>query len=135
MAEFFHPDRLQKLEDLKASGADPYPAQAGFAPIAGADATGADTPADGPERELATDILAKSEERQGETVLIYGRVLGRRGYGKLAFLDICDQSGRIQTCLQKDLVVPEEFAHLKQMNLGDIVAVEGELHTPWQKIT
>jgi len=121
MAEFFHPDRLQKLEDLKASGADPYPAQADFAPIDGAPT------ADGPKRELALDILADSEARQGETVLIYGRVLGRRGYGKLAFLDVCDQSGRIQACLQKDLVQPEEFAHLKQMNLADIVAVEGEL--------
>lgn len=121
MAEFFHPDRLQKLEDLIASGADPYPAQAGF------DSVCTDGASKCPQRELALDILAKSEQRQGETVLIYGRVLGRRGYGKLAFLDICDQSGRIQACMQKDLVLPEEFARLKQMNLGDIVAVEGEL--------
>jgi len=121
MAEFFHPDRLQKLEDLKASGADPYPAQAAFAPIDGVTATS------GPKRELAAALLAQAEERQGETVLIYGRVLGRRGYGKLAFLDVCDQSGRIQACMQKDLVLPAEFAHLKQLNLGDIIAVEGEL--------
>ncbi|MHC4824681.1 MAG: lysine--tRNA ligase [Planctomycetota bacterium] len=119
MADFFHPDRLQKLEDLKASGADPYPAQAAFPT--------ADGEEQGPTREFATDILAAAEERTGETVTVFGRVLGRRGYGKLAFLDVHDQTGRIQACLQKDLLAAEDFALLKQMNLGDFVAVQGEL--------
>ena len=119
MADFFHPDRLQKLEDLKASGVDAYPAQSAFPPVSGQ--------ASAEVREFATDILADAEARQGDRVLIHGRVLGRRGYGKLAFLDVCDQSGRIQACLQKDLVEAEDFARLKQLNLGDIVAIEGEL--------
>ena len=119
MADLFHPDRLQKLEDLKASGADPYPAQAAF--------SSADGQPSGPAREMAAAILAQAEERIGETVTIYGRVLGRRGYGKLAFLDVHDQTGRIQACLQKDLVDAEDFARLKAMNLGDFVAIQGEL--------
>lgn len=119
MADLFHPDRLQKLEDLKASGADPYPAQANFPVEDGAAA--------GPVREFAADLLADAEERTGETITVFGRVLGRRGYGKLAFLDLHDQTGRIQICLQKDLVSAEDFALLKQMNLGDFIAVQGEL--------
>ncbi len=119
MAELFHPDRLQKLEDLKASGVNPYPAQAAFPPSA--------NQAEAPARSLAADLLADAENRFGEVVTIYGRVLGRRGYGKLAFLDVHDQSGKIQACLQKDLLTAEDFALLKQLNLGDFVAVCGTL--------
>ncbi len=110
MAEFFHPDRLQRLDELRAAATDPYPARVPY-----------------PGRELAADVLAAADERQEEQVVVCGRVLGRRGYGKLAFLDLHDQSGRIQVCLQKDRLDEAEFARLKQLNLGDLIAVRGEL--------
>ena len=109
MTDFFHPDRLQKLADLQELGVEPYPARC-------------------PEgRELGADLVANYDKREGETVTIAGRVLGRRGYGKLAFLDIVDQSGRIQACLQKDRLSADDFALLKCLNLGDFVSVTGEL--------
>lgn len=110
MAEFFHPDRLQRLVELRAAGTDAYPAQVPY-----------------PGRELAATLLAQAEELQGQQVVLCGRVLGRRGYGKLAFLDVHDQSGRIQVCLQKDKLSEQDFARLKQLNLGDVIAVEGEM--------
>jgi len=110
MADFFHPDRLQRLQELRAAGTDPYPAQAPY-----------------PGREFAADLLASASERQGQEVVLCGRVLGRRGYGKLAFLDVHDQSGRIQACLQKDKLSEQDFARLKQLNLGDVIAIRGEL--------
>ncbi len=110
MADFFHPDRLQKLEELRTAGTDAYPAQVPY-----------------PGRELAATLLAQAEELQGQQVVLCGRVLGRRGYGKLAFLDVHDQSGRIQVCLQKDKLSEEDFARLKQLNLGDVIAVQGEM--------
>jgi lysyl-tRNA synthetase class 2 len=109
MSDAFHPDRLEKLEELRALGVDPYPARA-------------------PEgREPAAEVAAAAEAREGQTVTVHGRVLGRRGYGKLAFLDLGDQSGRVQACLQKDRLPAEDFALLKVLNLGDIVSVTGEL--------
>ena len=108
MSELFHPDRLARLDALREAGVDPYPERS-------------------PEgREFAAELLAAAEERQGETVTVHGRILGRRGYGKLAFLDLHDQSGRIQACMQKDLLPEDEFALLKQINLGDFVSVTGE---------
>ncbi len=109
MPEFFHPDRLQKLADLQALGADPYPARSPQ------------------ERDRAATLSACFEQREGHTVTICGRVSGRRGYGKLAFLDVQDESGRIQACLQKDRLSADDFALLKVLNLGDFVAVTGEL--------
>ena len=109
MTDFFHPDRLLKLADLQDQGVEPYPARC-------------------PEgRELGAGLIADYDKREGQTVTIAGRVMGRRGYGKLAFLDVVDESGRIQACLQKDRLSAEDFALLKCLNLGDFVSVTGEL--------
>src|SRR5688572_10618046 len=48
-----------------------------------------------------------------------GRVMGRRGHGKLVFLDLVDRSGRIQ------LLAAADRAGEVDVNLGDIVGVEG----------
>jgi len=114
MSDSFHPDRVQKLEDLRSQGTDPYPA----------------TPPQ--NREWAADLLRTFENRVGETATVCGRIMGRRGYGKLAFLDIEDQSGRIQAVMEKALLEPADFALLKSLNLGDIVEIHGELK-PTQK--
>ena len=114
MADSFQPDRIQKLEDLKASGVDPYPAT---------------PPA---SRAMAADVLATFENCVGDEVTLCGRVMARRGYGKLAFLDLADQSGRIQAVMEKALLSPEDFSLLKMMNLGDLVEITGELK-PTQK--
>ncbi|MBL7009003.1 MAG: lysine--tRNA ligase [Planctomycetes bacterium] len=109
MSDSFHPDRLEKLAELRALGVDPYPARS-------------------PQgREATAALVAAVDQRLGEAVTIHGRVLGRRGYGKLAFLDVGDQSGKLQACLQKDRLPAGDFALLKALNLGDIVSVSGEL--------
>ncbi len=48
-----------------------------------------------------------------------GRVLGRRGHGKLVFADLVDRSGQIQLLLSAERVGPVD------LDLGDIVGVEG----------
>ncbi|HEX9794355.1 MAG TPA: amino acid--tRNA ligase-related protein, partial [Planctomycetota bacterium] len=115
MTEPFHPDRLQRLVELRAAGVDPYPPRAGF------EALGAE------RREPAAELAAAADARAGETVAVSGRILGRRGYGKLVFLDLWDRSGRIQVCLQKDRVPEADFGLTKLVNRGDFVAVRGEL--------
>ncbi len=113
MPDYFHPDRLQKLADLQDSGADAYPASISVF---------GDLP-----RGMSLDLLARAEEIQNTEVCVAGRVLGRRGYGKLAFIDLHDGDGSIQVVLQKDLLPAEDFALLKCLNLGDFIALRGEM--------
>ena len=51
---------------------------------------------------------------------IAGRVLARRDFGKLVFLDLVDRSGRIQL-----LVRPDAVGALAHLDLGDIIGIEG----------
>jgi lysyl-tRNA synthetase class 2 len=107
--EIAHPDRRQRLEELRAAGVDPFPARAPSGP-----------------RSLAATLLADADALQGRTVHVLGRILGRRGYGKLAFLDLHDPSGKIQVCLQKDKLSEADFSLLASLNRGDLIAVSGE---------
>ncbi|TAH35537.1 MAG: lysine--tRNA ligase [Planctomycetota bacterium] len=109
MKDLFHPDRLQKLEEIRSLGADPYPARAPRG------------------REWAAPAAAAADARAGATVTIHGRVRGRRGYGKLTFLDLVDASGKIQACLQQEQLPPAEFALLGALHLGDFASVTGTL--------
>jgi lysyl-tRNA synthetase class 2 len=108
MEEVFSADRLERIAALRDAGVDPYPARV-------------------PEgRMLAAEVLELGEEGYGTGVRVSGRILGRRGYGKLAFLDLVDGSGRIQICLQKDRLSEGDFGLLGQLNRGDFLFVEGE---------
>jgi lysyl-tRNA synthetase, class II len=62
--------------------------------------------------------LEPGEEAGGERRLA-GRVMGRRGHGKLVFLDLVDRSGRIQLLCTADRAGPVD------VNLGDVVGVTG----------
>ncbi len=62
----------------------------------------------------------------GVTYRLAGRVVGRRGQGKLVFLDLDDRSGRLQLMATADGVGEDLLARIGSVNLGDIVGVEGE---------
>jgi lysyl-tRNA synthetase, class II len=66
-----------------------------------------------------TDPLAPGEEG-AEPRRLAGRVLGRRGHGKLVFLDLADRSGQIQLLCSADRAGPVD------LDLGDIVGVVGK---------
>ena len=53
-----------------------------------------------------------------------GRLTGRRGHGKAAFLDLTDRSGRIQLHARKD-VLGDAYERLVDLDLGDVIGVEG----------
>ncbi len=65
----------------------------------------------------------------GETgdvpVRVAGRLTGRRGQGKVAFLDIEDRSGRIQLWAARDRIGDDAMAALLDLDLGDIVGADG----------
>jgi lysyl-tRNA synthetase class 2 len=64
------------------------------------------------------DVLEPGRE-SGERRRLAGRVLGRRGHGKLVFLDLVDRSGQIQLLCAADRVGPVD------VDLGDIVGATG----------
>jgi lysyl-tRNA synthetase class 2 len=56
---------------------------------------------------------------------VAGRLTARRGHGGAAFLDLVDRSGRIQLHAREDVLGAESFERLTDLDLGDLVGVEG----------
>ena len=63
----------------------------------------------------------------GVTYRLAGRVLARRGQGKVVFCDLEDRSGRIQLMGSVDAMDASPFAALGDVSIGDVVGVDGEL--------
>jgi lysyl-tRNA synthetase, class II len=83
------------------------------------------TPTRFPDREPIASVRAEAENLEPggeaeETHRVAGRVLGRRGHGKLVFLDLVDRSGQIQLLCSADRVGPVD------LDLGDIIGVSGK---------
>ncbi|MDQ2622059.1 MAG: lysine--tRNA ligase [Actinomycetota bacterium] len=103
-------ERREKLNRLRSAGIDPFPH-------------------DFPGREEIDGVIGQHEglEPGTETDVTHkvaGRIVGRRGHGKAAFIDLRDASGQIQIHARAD-VLGEPFALLEDLDLGDIVGVEG----------
>jgi len=103
--------RRAKLERLRADGVDPFPpSYPGVTPVSAVHAAHADLPA-GEDSETRYRVA--------------GRLHARRGQGKMAFLDLDDRSGRIQLQARVDVLGEEQMARLLELDLGDIVGVDG----------
>ncbi len=104
-------DRRQKLERLREAGIDPFPPEFGeredIAEVRAA------------HEGLAPGIETDSRHR------VAGRLIGRRGHGKACFLDLRDASGQIQLHAREDLLGEEAYEVLVDLDLGDIIGVEG----------
>jgi lysyl-tRNA synthetase, class II len=108
--------RRAKLERLRAEGIDPYPHAF-------------------PDRDHVEEIEAKhdpAELGEGEheqfTYRVMGRITGKRGHGKTAFLDVRDVSGTIQAYARRDVLGEEAFGRVEDLDIGDLVGVVGPLH-------
>ena len=103
-------ERRAKLAELRAAGVDPFPHE--FR-----------------DRAAVADVLERhtglqAGEETDDTVRLAGRLTGRRGHGKAAFLDLTDRSGRIQLHARKD-VLGDSYEPLVGLDLGDVVGIEG----------
>jgi lysyl-tRNA synthetase class 2 len=72
--------------------------------------------------------LAESSARYA----LAGRVMARRDFGKAAFLQLQDRSGRCQVYVAQEQLGEELFALYRQLDIGDIVGVAG---TPFRTKT
>jgi lysyl-tRNA synthetase class 2 len=77
------------------------------------------------EVRTAHETLEAGAE-SGATYRLAGRVMARRGQGKLVFLDLEDRSGRLQLLAALDVLGEEALAKVSAISLGDVVGVEGE---------
>lgn len=102
--------RKEKLQRLRAAGVDPYPARFRRTHTA----------------EEAIDLLGDAQEADS-TVSVAGRVTATRQMGKASFLDLRDGSGRIQIYLKQENVGVDQYALLKEIDLGDFLGIEGAL--------
>ena len=109
-------ERRAKVERLREEGVDPFPRSF-------------------PDRNRIAAILAAHDpaelgegEHSDHTYRIAGRVTGKRGHGKTAFLDVRDLSGTIQAYARVDALGEEAFDRITSLDIGDVVGVDGHLH-------
>ncbi|MBO5743370.1 MAG: hypothetical protein J6R68_03720, partial [Clostridia bacterium] len=74
-------------------------------------------------------IMAKISNLDGENVVVAGRIMSKRGMGKVGFLHVADMEGQIQVFVKKDIFGEEEYNRFKKLDIGDIVGAEGEVFT------
>jgi len=72
------------------------------------------------------DITNNFEEFEGKDAKIAGRIISKRDMGKASFMDILDESGKIQVYLKVNDIGEDEFKEINSLwDIGDIVGVEG----------
>ena len=110
-------ERLRKLETLRELGVDPYPARS--------------------ERTHGCgEVLAHYDELAGREVIVAGRIVSIRSFGKLAFIKLRDQSAEVQLYLQRNDVAELDASRgvlgmkqLKLLDTGDFVEARGAMTT------
>ena len=98
--------RREKLDSLRKEGINPYPHFS--------------------NRQQNTQ---EAKEMMGKQVAIAGRVMGIRGHGKLYFLDLVDETGKIQLMVIEKVLGEEQFGLLPYIDIGDFVEVSGKITT------
>jgi lysyl-tRNA synthetase class 2 len=107
--------RLQKLTELREHGTEPFFNR--FEP----------THRLGQVLEQFGPLRGPQLEEAKVPLRLAGRMLLLREFGKASFCHIQDGSGRLQAYVQKQVVGEEAFARFKNLDLGDIIGLEGTL--------
>ena len=105
----YRDERLRKLAELKNLGINPYPAHSN-------------------RNAKISDILDHFDEYDQKTVIIAGRIVAIRSFGKLAFVKLRDYFGEVQLFMKQEGEVAEgliSVKNLKLLDLGDFIEAEG----------
>ncbi|HOP73728.1 MAG TPA: lysine--tRNA ligase [Bacillota bacterium] len=101
-------NRLAKLEKLKSQGINPYGQRF--------DRT-----------HMLREIVEKFEELDGQIVTVAGRLVAKRGQGKVSFTNIADQTGTLQLFAKIDVLGESAYENYLDLDLGDIIGVTGKV--------
>ncbi|MBQ3257388.1 MAG: lysine--tRNA ligase [Oscillospiraceae bacterium] len=74
---------------------------------------------------FSKEVIDNFEEMEEKPVSVAGRIMSKRGMGKVIFSHIKDDKGLIQLFVRKDNLSEQEFADFKKYDIGDIVGVDG----------
>ena len=101
--------RRDKLSELQAAGQDPFQ-----------------------ETKFEWDATSQQikdnfDAMEGKPVKVAGRLMSKRGMGKVSFCDLQDRDGRIQLYARQDEMDEEVYKKFKKFDIGDIVGVDGEV--------
>ncbi|MCK4800016.1 lysine--tRNA ligase, partial [Candidatus Parcubacteria bacterium] len=104
--------RLDKLNKIKKTGIDPYPAECKRTHTI---------------KQTLDDFddLSKSKKE----IVLAGRIKVIRAHGGLTFANIEDQSEQIQLFFKRDEIGKEKYTMLKNLDIGDFIEVKGFLFT------
>jgi lysyl-tRNA synthetase, class II len=111
--------RRQKLAEWRAAGVDPFACERYDRTHHARDAAAG--------FEAAEAAAASAEGFRMGPVSLAGRISAQRIMGKAAFLDLSDESGRIQLYFKSDRLGPEQYALVRLLDLGDFLGVKGDL--------
>ena len=75
----------------------------------------------------AQEIKDQFEQLEGSQVSVAGRLMSKRGMGKVSFCDLQDRSGRIQLYARKDELDAQAYDRFRKYDIGDIVGVKGQV--------
>ena len=101
--------RREKLAQLREDGNDPFRL------------TRFDVDTD------SAEIKAHFDEMEGKAVALAGRLMSKRGMGKVIFADLQDNTGRIQLYIKFDEMDGASFEACRKLDIGDIVGVNGDV--------
>lgn len=108
--------RQEKLKNIRAKGINPYP----------------NTFHRTHSTKEAVELLKQSEDAKqaaGPTVTVAGRVIAKRGMGKVSFIDLRDGSGKIQLLFRdvRESLSESQMELFKEIDIGDIIGAAGSL--------
>lgn len=107
----YRDERLRKLEEIRARSIDPYPAKSYR------------------NTKIGT-ILNHFDEKDGQEVVVAGRIIAVRSFGKLAFVKIRDYTGEVQIFMEKTDQIRDGYFGVKELKLldtGDFIEAAGKV--------
>ena len=96
--------RRERLKKLREIGIDPYP-----------------------HFSSRQQTNVKAKEMMDKQVIVVGRIMGKRGHGKLVFFDLVDETGNIQIFISQKAVGEELFDLIDLLDIGDFIEVSGKV--------
>jgi len=105
--------RKEKVKQIMEQGINPYPN---------------DFKRENSCKDVRSDMDGMTPEQvegSGKSYVLSGRIMAVRDFGKAAFLQLEDSSGRIQIFIKKDVLGEEGYALYKMWDVGDIVGISG----------
>jgi lysyl-tRNA synthetase class 2 len=103
-------NRLAKLHELESLGVKPYPNQSY-------------------RDHTANEVIQTSEDliESQEKIWVSGRIMAKRGHGKMIFVDLSDETGKIQIVLREDLLDASDNQVVTHIEVGDFFEASGKV--------